>query len=169
MQFVLCRTVMRRPTTPAPDQSAAVRGVALASGAKAMLLKPAKPLPSGATFVLAVMSAARSLDWPKLRSLVGQPKVSMAQLGDVAAVTGCLPGAVPPFGSLFGGAPGVVPTVVDESILSQGAVINFNAGLRTLSVVGLRVEDYLRIEAPLAVGDFTALAPPVVHAQSASN
>lgn len=127
-----------------------------------MLLKPAKPLPNGATFILAVMSAARSLDWPKLRGLAGQPKVTMASLPDVAAATGCLPGAVPPFGSLFGGAPGAVATFVDSSILAQGPVINFNAGLRTLSVVGLSVDEYLRIEAPFVVGDFTAAPPPPV-------
>ena len=121
-----------------------------------MLLKPAKPLPGGAVFILAVMSAARSLDWPKLRALAGQPKVSMAQLSDVGAVTGCLPGAVPPFGSIFGSHPGVVATFVDTSIAAQGPVINFNAGLRTLSVLGLSVEEYLRVEAPLVVGDFTA-------------
>lgn len=139
----------------------------LSSGAKAMLLKPAKPLPSGATFILAVMSAARSLDWPKLRGLAGQPKVTMAALSDVAAATGCLPGAVPPFGSLFGGAPGTVATFVDESVLEQGPVINFNAGLRTLSVVGLPVKEYLRVEAPLVVGDFTAAPLPPAAPQRA--
>ena len=120
-----------------------------------MLLKPAKRLRSGATFILAVLSATRTLDWSKLRALVGQPKVTMASVTEVAAVTGCLPGAVPPFGSLFGGTPGTVATFVDNSIIDQGTVINFNAGLRTLSVIGLRVEDFLRIEAPAVVGDFT--------------
>lgn len=136
-------------------QSAAVRGVPLESGAKAMLLQPAKPLASGANFILAVLSAARSLDWPKLRALVGQPKIKMASLQDVAAVTGCLPGAVPPFGSLFGTPSCAVATFVDSSILTQGPVINFNAGLRTLSVLGLSVDDYLRIEKPHIIGDFT--------------
>lgn len=41
-----------------------------------------------------------------------------------------------------------VKTVVDQSLLDQGAEINFNAGLRTVSVLHLPVAEYLRIEKP---------------------
>jgi hypothetical protein len=41
-----------------------------------------------------------------------------------------------------------VKTVVDNSLLTQGSEINFNAGLRTVSVLHLAVEDYLKIEEP---------------------
>ncbi len=75
----------------------------------------------------------------------------MASADDVRSVTGCISGAVPPFGSLF---PGVV-TVVDESLREQGETINFNAGLRTRSVINLAVRDYLDVEKPVVVGDFS--------------
>jgi hypothetical protein len=68
-----------------------------------MLLKAGKPLAHGSPYVLAVMSAVRTVDWPKIRKLVDSSKLSMASIDDVAALTGCLPGAVPPFGSLFPG------------------------------------------------------------------
>ena len=55
-------------------------------------------------------------------------------------LTGCVPGAVPPFGSLWG-----VRTLVDGSLLQQGPGINFNAGLRTRSVA-MRTDDYVRVE-----------------------
>ena len=57
---------------------------------------------------------------------------------------------MPPFGSLFPG----VQTVMDVSLQAQGPEVNFNAGLRTLSVLGLSVEQYLDIEKPI-VAEFT--------------
>jgi prolyl-tRNA editing enzyme YbaK/EbsC (Cys-tRNA(Pro) deacylase) len=72
----------------------------------------------------------------------------MASAEEVRAVTGCIPGAVPPFGSLWRGK-GVWRTVVDRSLLEQGDEVNFNAGLRTRSVVGLKVAAYLAVEDPL--------------------
>jgi Ala-tRNA(Pro) deacylase len=111
-----------------------------------MLVKLGKPLATtGTRFVLAVMSASCELDWTKFKALVGQSKAGMATLSDVAAVTGCLPGAVPPFGSLFDS----VTTFMDESVTKQGPEINFNAGLRTFSILGLSVDEYKRIEAPV--------------------
>ena len=38
--------------------------------------------------------------------------------------------------------------MMDTSVQEQGATINFNAGLRTFSVLGLAVADYVRAEAP---------------------
>ena len=52
-------------------------------------------------FLLAVMSASRRLDWKKLRKIIGTKRLTFAPLDDVKSLTGCLNGAVPPFGSLF--------------------------------------------------------------------
>ena len=129
-----------------------MRGATLASGAKAMLLRAARtPLPGGQRFCLAVMSASVKAELGRLKKLLGVKDLSMATEAEVLAVTGCVPGAVPPFGSLFEG----VLTVVDASLAAQGATINFNAGLRTESVVGLLVADYVRIENPMAA-EFSA-------------
>ena len=68
---------------------------------------------------------------------------------EVHQITGCLPGAVPPFGSIFG-----VQTIVDESLQKQGDTINFNCGLRTHSM-RLKVQDYLEIEKPKQISVFT--------------
>ena len=128
--------------------SADARGVPLASGAKAMLLRAGKqPLAGGREFCLAVLSASARADLGRLKRLLAVKDLSMATPADVRRVTGCLPGAVPPFGSLFDG----VLTVCDTSLQSQGDCINFNAGLRTYSVVGLSVLDYLRIEEPVVL------------------
>jgi len=88
------------------QQSAAARQslgwekATLASGAKAMLLKY-----YGNEFVLTVMAANEKLDWKKMKKLLGggskAKKTRMATVEEVWNVTRCLPGAVPPFGSLF--------------------------------------------------------------------
>lgn len=149
-------TQLQHAATRTSDESARVRGVSLASGSKAMLLKAGKPLAHGSAFLLAVMSASCSISWPRIRSLVGTSQLSMAPLDEVARLTRCLPGAVPPFGSLFPG----VRTFVDRSLLQQGALINFNAALRTRSILGLTVADFLRIEGENAVVDDFTVPPP---------
>jgi Ala-tRNA(Pro) deacylase len=110
-----------------------------------MLLKDA----SKAAFLLCVMSAARKLSWKAIRTLLGTKKIEMASEAEVKALTKCIPGAVPPFGSLFG-----VPTYMDKSLSEQGDTINFNAGLRTFSVVNLKVSDFVALEKP-TVAEFT--------------
>ena len=125
------------------EESAAVRGVDVASGAKAMLLKCSKNLPHGTPYLLAVLSAAKKADLKSLRASLGQKSVSLASREDVKRLTGCIPGAVPPFGSLFPG----VKTYADPSILSR-ETMNFNCGLQTLSVVGLLVCDFVKAECP---------------------
>lgn len=77
----------------------------------------------------------------------------MATEQEVKTITGCIPGAVPPFGSLFEG----VVTVADNSLKRQGSSINFNAGLRTESILGLSTQSYYEIEKPLSA-DFSTEA-----------
>ena len=60
-----------------------------------------------------------------------------------------MPGAVPPFGSLWG-----LRTYMDLSLQRQGEGMNFNSGLRTASV-GMSVPDYVTAEQPI-VCEFTA-------------
>lgn len=132
------------------QESATIRGVPLASGAKAMLIKVSRSkgkakeaeeqgLP---THYLCVLSAARKLDIKAVRKLFG--KIRFANEAELREVAGCVVGAVPPFGSLFRG--GRVQTVVDPSLMEQGDTINFNCGLRTASVCNLAVKDFLRLE-----------------------
>ena len=137
--------------TRTSQESADIRGVPLSSGAKAMLLRGKKnSLPCGKTFCLAVMSAAAKADLKKLKQLLGVKELSMATESEVRLITGCIPGAVPPFGSLFEN----VVTVADSSLQKQGTTINFNAGLRTKSIIGLSTNDYFEIEKPMRL-DFS--------------
>ena len=134
-------------------EAARIRGVSLASGAKAMFLFDKKKK----KYFLAVISAATAIDFKKLRKVTGK-RSNLASQELTLAVTGCLTGAVPPFGSLMtGGGDGVtVQTVCDHSLVAQGDEISFNCGLRTKSV-RIRVADWQRFEQPMMV-DFGASA-----------
>ena len=108
-----------------------MRGVSLGSGAKAMLIKDCgKSLKvPDVQFYLAVLSAARRFSNKDFKKLIGVKNIKFATPEEVKKVTGCIPGAVPPFGSLFNEK---VITYVDHS-LAEFDDINFNCGLRTHS------------------------------------
>ena len=124
------------------EDAAAVRGATLASGAKAILVR-AKVGAAASEFVLVVIAADQKLDSKACKKVLGAKSISFASEAEVLEITGCVPGAVPPFGSAWG-----LRTLMDTSVQEQGATINFNAGLRTFSVLGLAVADYVRAEAP---------------------
>jgi Ala-tRNA(Pro) deacylase len=124
------RLTHHEPVTTS-EAAAAVRGAALNTGAKAMLVKAKDG------FVLAVLAADRKVDWKRLARLVGKG-ARFANDEELASVTGLTKGAVPPFGRLFG-----VPTIYDESLLEVDTV-NFNAGSHTDSV-GMRRDDLIRV------------------------
>jgi Ala-tRNA(Pro) deacylase len=63
-------------------------------------------------------------------------------------ISGCISGAVPPFGSVFN-----IPTYMDLSLRTVDS-IDFNAGLRTDSL-RMSQKDYEAAEQP-TVGDFSS-------------
>ena len=125
------------------EEAAAIRGVSVDSGAKAMILKDsgktrAKP---GVDFYLCVVSASKRFDNKKFKKLTKVKGCRFATPEEVLEYSGCISGAVPPFGSLF-----TKPTLtlVDDS-LAQQERINFNCGLRTHSM-SILYSDYVKIE-----------------------
>lgn len=119
------------------EDAARIRGVDLHSGAKALVLRGNK----SKQHWLFVVPADLRLDSKKVVALVGE-KVSFAS--DVATVTSCVPGSVPPFGSVIG-----LKTYMDKR-LAESDVINFNAGSLTDSI-NMKYTDYLAIEKPVIV------------------
>ncbi len=88
--------------------------------------------------VQVVLPGHRRVDNARLRRILGTRTLRFATPEELLAVTGCLPGAVPPFGNLFG-----LPVLVDEE-LARRQEIAFNAGSNTKSIV-MRCEDFLRL------------------------
>ncbi len=136
------REVTHEPTRTSTE-SARVRGLDLSVGGKAMLLKV------GDTYRLFVLSAAKKLDSQKIRDYFGERKLRFATPDELLALTGLVPGSVPPFGrpitdfELF----------VDRSI-AENQVIAFNAGSLTTSII-MGSKDYLQVASP-TIFDFSA-------------
>jgi len=125
------------------EQAAEIRGVSLASGAKAMLLKDTgkKLTREGVPYYLAVTSAACRFSSKQFKKTINCKTFRFATPEEVHTVTGCLTGAVPPFGKIFD-----IPVFVDRS-LGKNETINFNCGMRTKSI-SMKYEDYFNVEGP---------------------
>src|SRR5208282_5992151 len=92
---------------------------------------------------LAVIPASKELDIDALRAETGAAHVRLALESEFANFfSTCEPGAVPPFGNLFG-----VRTFVDIGMALQDFLV-FNAGTHT-DVVCMRFSDYARLVKPL--------------------
>ena len=117
--------------------AAEVRGVSLSSGAKAIVATGHKM----GKHYLFVMPAHLKLDSKAVKHVVGE-SVGFAE--NPEEVTGCVPGSVPPFGSILG-----LQTYVDPR-LSENETIHFNAGLLTDSV-SMPYHAYIEIEKPIIV------------------
>jgi Ala-tRNA(Pro) deacylase len=134
--------VLRHQPVFTSEEAAAVRGVALSTGAKALICKVDD------RFLMFVIPGDRKLDSKAVRQALGIHALRFASREELSEFTGLPPGAVPPFGSLFGS-----PTYCDIR-LAENERINFNAGNNSISVL-LRYEDYLKVEKP-SLGAFTA-------------
>ncbi len=115
------------------EQAALVRGVSLASGAKAMVVKSKEN-----NFCLAVISAAEKIDWKKLAEIVKTKKITLATSEEIKNITDCTIGSVPPFGNLIH-----LETLIDKSLSKQGN-INFNPGVHDHSI-RMKFDDYFKL------------------------
>lgn len=132
--------VARHEPVYTSEQAAAVRGVALASGAKALICK------GDDQFVMVVLPADRKLAGKTLRRARGWRRLRFATADEVQELTGLQAGSIPPFGRLFN-----LPTLCDAR-LGENATINFNAGDHCISV-SMAYADYVRVEKP-ELGEF---------------
>ena len=117
--------------------AAEVRGVSLKAGAKAIVVRTEKSKEN----YLFVMPADMKLHGSAVKQVLGE-RVSFEK--DPEAVTGCVPGSVPPFGSVIG-----LKTYVDPK-LAENETIHFNAGSLTDSV-SMPYASYIEIEKPTIV------------------
>ena len=98
------------------EQAAAVRGMDLESGAKALLFK------ADNDFVLVVLGGHKKVDWKKLKQLLAVKKIRMATSEEVIDQMGVEVGACYPFGNVAG-----LRTLADKSLAEQ-EIISCNPG-----------------------------------------
>jgi Ala-tRNA(Pro) deacylase len=114
------------------EEAARARGTALEQGAKALVVR------ADDRFVHCVLSAHLKADNAALRALVGTRRLRFATREELLELTGCEPGAVPPFGNMFG-----LPVLLDEALCENDRVA-FNAGSNTVSIT-MSCADLVRI------------------------
>ncbi len=123
------------------EQAAKVRGIELKSGAKSMIVK------SEGKFYNLIISAAKKIDFNKIKKILNKKSVSLATPEEVLKNTGCEIGSVPPFGNLFN------LTIYCDPSLLENEYIDFNAGLHNLSI-RMKSKDWVVIVNPIII-DFS--------------
>ena len=125
-------TVLQHAPVFTSEEAARVRGTPIEAGAKALVLRAEEHT------VYVVLPGNRKVDNAQVRAILRTRTLRFATPEELLALTGCTPGAVPPFGNLFG-----LPVLVDEE-LAKREDIAFNAGSNTTSIV-MRCADFLRL------------------------
>jgi prolyl-tRNA editing enzyme YbaK/EbsC (Cys-tRNA(Pro) deacylase) len=136
------REVRHEPTRTSAE-SAAARGEPMEIGGKALVVKVDD------TFAVFVLSAVRELSSRGIRRGLGARRTRFASRAELHAMTGLVPGCVPPFGRP------ILPfdLYVDPSIVANDRIA-FNAASLTHSIV-LDRADWQRVANPTGVFAFS--------------
>lgn len=125
------------------EQIAQIRGHDNHIAAKAMVLA-CKETKKTQKYYLAVLPGDHRLSFDKVKAHTGK-RASMASLDKVQELTGCQPGAVPPFSFHED-----LKLLVDPEVARQDPEIVFNAGSLERSIF-LHTQDYMSITKPTVV------------------
>jgi prolyl-tRNA editing enzyme YbaK/EbsC (Cys-tRNA(Pro) deacylase) len=111
--------------TRTSEESAAVRGEDLGVGAKALVLR------ADGRYGLFVLPADQKLDGAAVKRELRTKQLRFATPDELMALTGLVPGSVPPFGEPV--LP--LPLYADSSVGTRHTRLAFNAGSLTVSIV----------------------------------
>lgn len=123
------------PPTRTSEESAFHRGEPLKIGAKAMVMK------TDTEFIMAVLPADRKIDSNAIKKILTTKNLRFASPEELLKLTGLVPGAIPPFGSLFN-----IPMIVDKSLL-EVEYMAFNAGSLEKSIK-MKTKEYVELVKP---------------------
>ncbi len=122
--------VVRHGRVDSLEEAAALRGVEPSAVIKTMVVRRSED-----DYVFVLVPGDRVIDWPKLRDLLGERRLSMPDQDEALAVTGYARGMITPFGSknawpvvadqrtaegtvsIGGGAPGVSITIEGSELV----------------------------------------------------
>ncbi len=96
---------------------------------------------AGDEMIMAVLPAPKHVDLDKLSAVIGKPVRLATEQEFSSRFPDCEPGAMPPFGSLYG-----LPVYMDDSLAEDKGVV-FNAGTHH-DAINLRYEDFVRLAKP---------------------
>ena len=86
--------VVRHGRVDSLEEAAALRGVEPSAVIKTMVVRRSED-----DYVFVLVPGDRVIDWPKLRDLLGERRLSMPDQDEARAVTGYVRGTITPFGS----------------------------------------------------------------------
>jgi Ala-tRNA(Pro) deacylase len=134
--------VIKHPTAYTAAEEAAASHISGYEWAKTVIFFTKSDEP-----IMAVLTASHHVNAKQLEDLVGSGKLRLAAESDFSGLyPNCEPGAMPPFGNLYGHR-----VYVDER-LAEDETIVFNAGNHT-EAVRLRYADFERLAKPV-MGSF---------------
>jgi Cys-tRNA(Pro) deacylase len=93
------------------EEAAAARGIPVSALAKSLVVRV-----NAGEYVIVLVSADRSLDYPKLRSLLGVRRLTMPSPEEAKEATGYARGTITPLGA------GDWPTYIDTRLASQDEI-----------------------------------------------
>jgi Cys-tRNA(Pro) deacylase len=128
------------------EQAARERGQRPGQVVRSLLFRLSEGL-----FVMVLMAGPIQVSWPKLRSYLGQSRLTTASQEEVLAATGYPVGAVSPLG-----LPGPVRVLVDRSVLEEEEV-SVGSGERNVTIILQRADLLMAVAGTLAcyeVGEF---------------
>jgi Ala-tRNA(Pro) deacylase len=127
-------------------QAFTAQEVAAAEHVPGRLVAKVVMLRGGGDFVMVVLPAPRQVDLHRARAAVGKSDLQLATEDEFAGLfPQCEPGAMPPFGNLYG-----LPVWVDESLTRDEEIV-FNAGTHT-ETVKMKYADFARLVQPRVTG-----------------
>ena len=121
------------------EDAARIRGVALKTGAKAMIAKHKEQ------YYLLVLPADKQIHWKRMRDILNVRDIRLATEEEAEQVAHVKMGSVPPFGNIL-----KLPTYFDQGIF-ENEVVNFNPGSISHSIA-------------MKSNDLRALVSPIVEA-----
>jgi Ala-tRNA(Pro) deacylase len=121
------------------QEAARARGTNIEDGAKALVFETGSGM-----LVECIVSGHRRVDLNKLKALLGEKSIALANPDSVFEATGCTVGSVPPFGNLF--SPPLL-MYVDQEVLTRERIV-FSAGSHYHSI-RMRPEDWVKLVKPV--------------------
>jgi len=129
--------VLSHPVAFTAQEVAAVQHVRGQELAKVVVVR------GGGRFLMFVLPATYHVDLPKARTATGTSDLELAHETEFAALfPDCEPGAMPPFGNLYG-----VPVWVDEALTRDEQIV-FNACTHT-QAIRMKYVDFARLVRPI--------------------
>jgi Cys-tRNA(Pro)/Cys-tRNA(Cys) deacylase len=115
-------TVVRHGRVDSLEEAAELRGVEPSAVIKTMVVRKGED-----DYVFALVPGDRVIDWPKLRQILGERRLSMPDADEALAATGYIRGTITPFGAKH-----LWPVFADERLV--GTMVSVGGGAHGVSL-----------------------------------